>query len=162
MRVTWGRHNEGHQVVNVTESIEIAAPIEQVWAVIADIENCAQHISGITAVKVLNKPVDGLVGLKWQETRLMFGKEATEVMWIVEATPNEHYLTNSASHGSLYSSRLSVQSQDDKTILTMTFKGEAQTFGAKIMSGAMGVFMKGTMQKCVRKDLEDIKRNIEG
>ncbi len=148
--------------MKVNESIEIAAPKEQVWAVITDIENCVNHISGITAVKILNKPDDGLVGLKWQETRLMFGKEASEVMWIVEAVPNDYYRTNSASHGSLYSSQLSVQSNDDNTILTMSFTGEAQSFGAKIMARTMGVLMKGTMAKCVRQDLEDIKTKVEG
>ena len=36
-----------------------------VWAAITDIENAAQTISGIEKIEVLEKPTNGLAGLRW-------------------------------------------------------------------------------------------------
>ncbi|MGI9263993.1 MAG: SRPBCC family protein, partial [Gammaproteobacteria bacterium] len=68
--------------MKVSTSIDIASPAENVWAVITDIENCVGRISSILDIEVLEKPETGFVGFKWKETRKMFGKEATEVMWV--------------------------------------------------------------------------------
>jgi len=48
-----------------------------IWVAITNIENAAETISGIENIKVLEKPANGLVGLKWRETRTPFGKPAT-------------------------------------------------------------------------------------
>ena len=53
---------------------------EQIWEVITDIEGSVETISAIEKIDILDKPVSGFLGLKWEETRTMFGKEATEVM----------------------------------------------------------------------------------
>ena len=60
-----------------------------IWAAISDIENAAQIISGIVSIEIVNKPADGLVGLRWRETRMMFGQAATVEKWITEAVDNE-------------------------------------------------------------------------
>ena len=48
-----------------------------------------------------------------------------------------------------------------KTLLTMSFSNEAQTLMVKIVSACMGVFLKPSMKKALRKDLADIKEIIE-
>ena len=148
--------------MNVSESIEIAKPKELVWTAITDIDNCEQFISAIERIEVLERPVSGLVGLKWRETRIMFGKEATEVMWITDSQPREFYNTQAESHGSIYKTTLLLEGKGDITTLTMTFRGEAQTFLAKILSACMGRFIRPSMEKALRQDLEDIKRYVEG
>ena len=45
-----------------------------IWAAITNIENASQTISGIENIEVLEKPANGLVGLRWRETRMLFGK----------------------------------------------------------------------------------------
>ena len=55
---------------------------EDVWNMITDIENSSKTITGIEQIEILEKPGDGLVGLKWRETRTLFGRTATEIMWI--------------------------------------------------------------------------------
>ena len=40
-----------------------------IWAAISNIENASEPISGIERMGVLEKPANGLVGLKWRETR---------------------------------------------------------------------------------------------
>ena len=79
--------------MNVTVNIEINKPKESIWRVITDIEHAQSMISGIQRINILNKPSSGLVGLKWEETRAMFGKEATETMWITESEENSYYQT---------------------------------------------------------------------
>ena len=64
-------------------------------------------ISGIEKIEVLEKPSHGLVGLKWEETRIMFGKTAIEIMWITEAEDNSHYQTRAEHRNVVYISKLS-------------------------------------------------------
>jgi hypothetical protein len=91
----------------------------------------------------------------------MFGKEATEIMWITDFVENEYYQTRAESHGSIYLSRLSIERVGENTKLTMSFSAEAQTFFAKIFSFSMGFLMKGSMKKALIKDLNDIKNHVE-
>lgn len=75
--------------MRIEEHIQIAASRERVWRVIADIDGAAERIRGIESIQVLERPASGLVGLKWRETRTLFGKTASEVMWIIEAVEKE-------------------------------------------------------------------------
>lgn len=77
--------------MKIAIDIDIKAPKEQVWKVITDIENSVNTITGIDDIEILNKPIDSIVGLKWKETRTIFGKSATEIMWITEAKENNYY-----------------------------------------------------------------------
>lgn len=147
--------------MNIEVDIEISASKERVWVAITDIENCGDMISAITKINVLNKPLDGVVGLKWEETRTMFGKEATETMWITDAVENEYYKTRAESHGTVYISKMALSGQEDKTLLTMAFQAQAQNILGKVMSACMSFFFKGSMKKMVVKDLEDIKNHVE-
>jgi len=147
--------------MKVLVDIEIDKPKDVVWSAITDIENSPDMISGILALKILEQPKDGLVGLKWEQTRLMFGKEASEIMWITESVENEYYCTRAESHGSVYITKLSLSQNGKKTLLTMTFSGEAQAIFIKIVSACLGIFMKKPMKKMLLKDLEDIKEYVE-
>src|SRR5687768_2543408 len=93
--------------MKVHAQVHIRAPKEAVWKTITDIKNAPNRISGIQKVEVLEQPPSGVVGLKWRETRTMFGKSATEVMWITKAVENSYYETRAESHGAIYHSRMS-------------------------------------------------------
>lgn len=146
--------------MQIQVSIDINAPKEKVWSVITDIEGSASTISGINKVEVLEQPDSGVVGLKWRETRTMFGKEATVVMWITDAEPNLFYKTRAENHGMIYVSELRLEGVDGATRLTMGFHGEVQKFSTNLMS-IMGWFFRGSTKKAMQQDLEDIKRKAE-
>jgi hypothetical protein len=110
---------------------------------------------------VLNKPEDTLIGFKWKESRVLFGKEATETIWITDYKKNSFYQTRAESHGSIYISKLSIEIVGDKTSLVMSFSAEAQTTIVKVMSFCLGFLMKGAMKKALLKDLTDIKTHLE-
>ena len=145
----------------MSTSIEIFKPKDAVWPAITDIGESSKMISSIMKIEILDKPKTGIVGLKWRETRIMFGKEATEVMWVTDSVENEYYCTRAESHGSVYISRLSLIESKGVSTLTMSFAGEPQTFIAKLLSAIMSKFMKNSMVKELKKDLNDIKNHVE-
>ena len=67
----------------LTCSVEVNAPAARVWDLITDIEHAHEFIPGIKAIEILGDKKSGL-GLRWRETRVMFGKEATETLEITE------------------------------------------------------------------------------
>jgi len=141
--------------------IQINAGKEKVWSVISNIENATDNIEAIQSIEVLEQPTNGMVGLKWKETRTMFGKEATEIMWITEASENEYYQTRAESHGAIYISKLWIEENEKGSRLNMSFNGTPVTFGAKFMSAVMGWMFKNATVKALKKDLEDIKKVAE-
>lgn len=147
--------------MNVTVNIKIYRSKESVWQAIADIENCQNVISSIMKINILNKPEKNLVGLKWEETREMFGKEAMETMWITDSVVNEYYATRAENHGSVYITKLSLKERDGTTLLTMSFNGVPQTFAAKVLSFLMRPLINSSIKKALIKDLRDIKAYVE-
>ena len=134
---------------------------EEIWQVITDIEGSEKTIGAIEGIEILEKPASGLIGLKWRETRTMFGKTATEVMWITDVKENDYYKTRAESHGAIYITKLQIEEQEDGTYLSMAFDGQAQSLMAKIMSVATGFLVKSATQKALQNDLEDIKAAVE-
>ena len=145
----------------VEAQVSINGSAEAVWSVISDIHHAADRISGIDEVEVLEQPAAGLVGLKWRETRTMFGKTATEVMWITEAVENEYYKTRAESHGCVYISTLRITNDDKNCTLTMSHQTEPQGLLVKMIALPMGVLFKGMMRKAMQQDLDDIKTAVE-
>ena len=117
----------------IIQQVQINADKSTIWQAITDIEHCDQMIEGINKVKILNQPKNGLVGLKWQETRKMFGKEAVETMWITEAVDMQYYSTRAENHGTVYLSKLALSDEGKGVQLTMSFTAQSQTFMAKIL-----------------------------
>ena len=147
--------------MEVSVEVEIAQRKEKVWAVITDIENAADVISEIIDLKILHMPKEGLVDLKWRETRKVFGKVSSETMWITDAVENISYKVRAESHGSVYLSSFWLEELGDKTLLKMSFNSQPQTLFLKIISPLMNLMIKGSMKKMMRQDLEDIKHYIE-
>jgi len=148
----------------VETQVSIDGPKAAVWNVITDIEHATETISGIESVEVLEKPDDGIVGLKWRETRSLFGKTATEEMWITDAADHEFYRTRAESHGCVYISTMSIAGNSGGNAgctLTMRHQTEPQTFVAKLLAAPMGVVFKGALRKTMLRDLEDIKAAVE-
>lgn len=146
--------------MRTSASIEINGSVEEVWAVVSDIEAAQERIECIKKIEILEKPDTGLVGLKWKETRSMFGKEAEETMWITEAKDKEFYLTEAQNSGCLYHSSVKLKPIANGVLLEMSFASTPQTFLAKLMSPLMAG-MKSMIQKAFLKDLNDIKIAVE-
>lgn len=148
--------------MRVSVEVRIEGTKEAVWKATTDIENSEQVISGIHKIEVLEKPKDGFVGFKWRETRTMFGKEATEVMWVTDAEENKFYCTRAESHGAIYLSTIEIEEKEEACILRMGFESQVVSLMGKLMDGVFGKMMVKTTEKELMKDLADIKKYVEG
>ncbi len=147
--------------MHMNVEVPVEASKHEIWKLITDIEHAPDRISGIEELEVLETPSEGLVGLKWRETRVFGGKKATETMWVTEAVDESHYRTEASSHGSVYRSRMYITEDGDATRLGMDFDCEPQSFGAKVMWLVFGFMFRGATRKALLQDLTDIKAAAE-
>lgn len=144
----------------VEAQVTINAPRSAVWAAITDIENAAKILSGVEKIEVFEKPASGLIGLKWEETRILFGKPATVAKWITEAVENEFYKTKAEDGGFVFFTTMQIAEGNGGVTLISTHETRPQGFVARIMSLPMFLF-KGVIKKAVLQDLNDIKTAVE-
>jgi Polyketide cyclase / dehydrase and lipid transport len=147
--------------MNMHMSITINGSKEETWKVITDIEGSVNTIKGIKQIEILEKPDKGFIGLKWRETRTMFGQTATEVMWITDSVENEYYKTRAESHGAVYTTKMEISGEGGIIDLTMSFNAEIISFLSKLVSALTGWMFKGSMKKAIMEDLNDIKSAVE-
>lgn len=147
--------------MKIQVQISIDETKEKIWNVITDIEGSVNNIKGIENIEILEKKENEFIGLKWRETRTMFGQTATEVMWITDAVENEYYRTRAESHGAIYKTEFLLTKNGESTNLIMSFDAELVTLKAKLMS-IMGFLFISATRKALKKDLEDIKVAVEG
>lgn len=132
-----------------------AAPPERVFAVATDFANMTDHLSGVTKVEMLTGgPV--AVGTRFRETRVMFGKEATEEMTVTALQPPRSYTMEALSCGVHYKSILDFLPDGGGTRIVMTITATPQTVMTKITGPLMGFLMKGAMKKAMLKDFADL------
>lgn len=92
----------------------------------------------------------------------MFGKQATEVMWVTEIDPGRSYVVNAESHGSKYTTKMSLTPQENGSCLaTMDFGAEAVGTMAKLMTATVGRFFENATKKAFAQDLDDIAAAAE-
>jgi carbon monoxide dehydrogenase subunit G len=144
----------------VEAHISINASKAAVWAATTNIEHFAQLLSGVEKIEVVHKPATGLVGLKWKETRMLFGKEATVEKWITEVKENEFYTTRAEQDGFVFITTNRVSGSDGGVTLTGIHETQPQGFAAKLKSLPM-VFFKGVIKKAILQDLNDIKAAVK-
>jgi len=149
--------------MNISVDIEIEKPLEVVWKNICNIKKADKMISAITRLKILEEPDEegSLLGLKWRETRKVFGKESDETMWIINYQHLSSYTTRAENHGAVYTSTLSVKEIGENTLLTMAFSSTSDSRWMRIVAVVMGFFVKRSMTKMLDKDLLEIKQFIE-
>src|SRR5262249_59396980 len=117
-------------------------------------------ISGILNIEVLEKPASGLVGLKWRETRMLFGKPATVEKWITDAAENEFYKTSAESDGFVFLTTIRISEGSGGIALISSHDSKPQGIVARLMSIPMFLF-KGVAKKAILQDLNDIKSAVE-
>jgi len=132
-----------------------------IWAAITNIENASQTISGIENIEVIEKPANGLVGLKWRETRKLFGKSATAEKWITDAAENEFFKTKAEDGGFVFLTTKSISESSGGITLTESHESKPQGIAAKLMSIPMRFLFMGVVKKALLQDLNDIKAAVE-
>lgn len=146
--------------MTIEASLTIKASKTEVWAATTDVANFSQLLSGVEKIEIIEKPATGLVGLKWKETRKLFGELATVEKWITEAKENEFYTTRAEQDGFVFITTNRISGNDGSVVLTGIHETQPQGFAAKLKSLPM-VFFKGVIKKAILQDLNDIKKAVE-
>lgn len=133
----------------------IAAPPGRVFAVATDLENLPQTMSGIDTVEVLTEGPFGH-GTRWRETRTLYGKQATEEMWVTGFDPPRSYVVEAESHGAHYRTEITFAPEGDGTRVTFAFGARPVNFMARLFSVLTWMMMK-SLKKAMQQDLEDLK-----
>jgi len=146
-------------MAGITIRKHIDAPVEEVFARATDLAKAHEVIRGIEKIELLSEGPVGK-GTRFRETRIMFGRQATEEMEILEFEPPRRYTLGAQSHGCRYHSEYLLEPNGPGTVLQMTFEATPLTMVAKIMSVIMKPMMK-SMGKLCNQDLDDLKAAIE-
>lgn len=144
----------------VQAEVTIKAPIPSVWAAMTGIEKLGETIRGVQEIEIIERPTDGLVGLRWRETRILFGRPAAVEKWITEAKENSFYTTQAEEGGFVFLTTHRLSRESESTILTGIHETIPQGFTSRIKALPL-VFFKGAIKKMILEDLNDIKSAIE-
>lgn len=148
--------------MKITCSRTINAPTDKVWGIMTDLEGFPDAISGIEGVERLDDGTGFSVGTRWRETRTLFGRTATEDMWVTELEPGHSYVVEANSHGTEYRTTQRVDPDDDGgSVLVMSFSGNPTGAMAKVMSATIGRFFEKATRKAFEQDLADIATAAE-
>jgi uncharacterized membrane protein len=147
--------------MQVESQITIKAPLGKVFEVFSDLSRAEERVEGIKKIEILNPPAQMQLGTKWEETRVMFGKEAKEIMWVTEVNQNKNYVVEAESHGTHYRSEYTFEETGDAVLVKMVFEGKPLSFAAKLMSFMFLFFAKST-KKLLEQDMADLKKVCEG
>lgn len=141
---------------------EVAAPPQRVWDLATDLRNAPQVLTGVDAVDVLT-PGPFAVGTRWRETRTMFGRQATEEMWVTAVDPGRSYTVEAESNGMHYVSTFAFEptGDGDGTTVTLRFGGEASSRGGRVLAALTGPLARRSVERALRTDLEDLGRAAE-
>lgn len=133
-------------------SEQIAAAPDQVFAGLIDVERWPERIPSITKV-AKESPEPLAVGAKFVETRVMYGKENSEIWEVVELTPPTRLVTRCESMGVLWLATHTVEPSGSGTSLTLQLELTYQSLIAKLFGALMG----GSVTKACRADLAAIR-----
>ncbi len=148
--------------MEISCSRAIDAPADKVWAVMTNLEGFSEAINGIVSVERLDDGSGFEVGTSWRETRIMFGRTATEDMWVTKLDPGHSYVVEANSHGAEYRTTQSVEPDAEGTsVLSMSFGATPTGTVAKVMSATVGRLFANATRKAFEKDLADIAAAAE-
>ncbi|QES51565.1 polyketide cyclase/dehydrase [Streptomyces venezuelae] len=141
---------------------EIAAPMDEVWQALTDLESMPLVLSGVDAVEVLTPGPFG-VGTRWRETRRMFGKSATEEMWVTACDTPERYVAEADNAGMHYVSEFRLTERaPGRTAVRMTFSAQPQAGGKlPLLTRLLSGLGARAVAKAIARDLADVAASVE-
>ena len=140
----------------------VAAPPALVWDIVTDIERSPDVVESIRSVERLDGGTGVGVGTRWRETRVLVGRQATEILRVSAVEPGRAYTVEAESRGTRYRSVLRVDPDGAGSRLSMSFDAEPSGTVAKLLAATVGRVFEGSTRKALQKDLDDIAAAAEG
>ena len=142
--------------VDVTTSIVIGRPRLEVFAYSADLDRTASWYRNITSVEWLTqKPLK--VGSRVMFNTNFMGRQLTYTYEVCDLVPGERLVMSTQEGPFPMETTYSWEDgADDATLMTLRNRGEPSGF-----ANVTGPVMARAMRRANRKDLEQLKRQIE-
>ena len=141
----------------ITAMRQIRAPLERVFAVVADIENFRQAVPEILEVEFLTESRRG-VGTRFRETRQMGKRKATVELEVTEYAENRHVRLESDAGGTIWDTVFRVKQRGEgQSTLTMDMEDKAYRFLAR----ALSPMIRPMVRKAVERDMDAVKAYCE-
>lgn len=140
--------------VRTTRSIN--APVDIVFATLAEVDNFSKAVPHITKVEMLSDIRSG-VGTRFRETRIMKGREASTELEITEYVANDHVRFVSDAGGTIWDTVFTVKPEGDGTHMEMVMAVKAYKFLAKIFNP----LIMGMVRKAIEADMDAVKAYCE-
>ena len=137
----------------------VEAPPEVAFAAAVDISNWPRFISGVQSVELLT-PGPVAVGTSFRETRIMFGRQATEEMTFAEIAPPDRFVLTAFNHGTAYRAEHLFAAEEPGTRMTLVFEGRPATLLSRLFA-PLGWLFLGTLKRQLELDLADLKAEAE-
>ncbi len=134
----------------------IAAPVDEVFNTVADINRFSKAIPHIVKIEFLSEITVG-VGTRFRETRIMKGRESVTELEVTEYEKNERVRMVADSHGTIWDTVFVVEPDGEHSKLTLTM--EARSY--QLMPRIMNVVMKGMISGSIARDMDLVKRYCE-
>ena len=138
----------------ITRAID--APVESVFATIADMKNFSKAVPHIVNVVFLSDVHAGS-GTRFRETRLMHGKERSTELEVTEYVENERVRMVADTDGTVWDSLFVVSPVEGRTRLDFTMDARPH----KLLPKLLVPLMKGLVQKAIEKDMDAVKAYCE-
>ncbi|MEM9616059.1 MAG: SRPBCC family protein [Actinomycetota bacterium] len=143
-------------MTTTTMSYVIDAPVEEVFDVVAHIENFSKAVPAIADVEFISEQRSG-VGTRFRETRVMGRREATSELEVTEYEEGSLIRLVAEEGGSTWDSRFTTTAEGESTRLDFTMVATPHTFAARILDP----LTKGIVAKAIRGDMEAVKAYCE-
>lgn len=143
-------------MTRTTVTRQIHAPLEKVFATVADIRNFSKAVPHITNVEFLTDTHLGL-GTRFRETRMMQGKEHHTELEVMEYVENDKIRIIADTHGTIWDTTFTVRPFNDFVELQMVMDAKTDKFINKMMNR----MIKGIVQKAIERDMDAVKDYCE-
>jgi len=134
----------------------IDAPLDVVFAAVADIEQLPEVIPNVVKIEILSR-TDAVVGTCFRETRLMNGKQALTELEVAEYVPNVRIRMVADSHGTVWDSVFKVRDEGGHTELSLTMDADAH----KLLPSLLSPLAKGLIKKGLDQHMDAVKEYCE-
>lgn len=150
----------------VVVSRTIAAAPEAIWQVITDVERAPDFFRSVGSVEVLGSS-EYAPGLRWRETRTIFGRSETLELTVVEADPSRRAVLESEAAGVRYRISFELTRSGDhyesspRTLVVSRFVADQAPTAPPILWRVLGSLGAKATEESLAQDLADLAGVVE-
>jgi hypothetical protein len=146
-------------MTTVTVVTEVAAPVQQVFAVFTDLEHSAERVSNIQEIEILTTGGFEL-GTRWLETREVLSQLDSAEMEVTAFERNRTYTITHHKAGTRIDSVFTFEPVKDGTKVQIQFDLEGYGLPPGLLA-PMGWAIAGKVRDVISHDLADLKESVE-